>query len=119
MLTRLLAVAVMMLAFTGVARAEGEPMAAPAAPSAQAAPAAMVEVGNKICPISGEKIGGMGKAEKIEYKGKVYNLCCPMCKKDFLKDPEAAIKKIEEQMADEGTEATEDTTEDQDHSIEK
>ena len=52
------------------------------------------EVGNKICPISGEKIH-VGKEHKVEYKGKIYSLCCSMCEKDFKKDPEAAIKKIE------------------------
>ena len=53
-----------------------------------------MEVGNKICPISGEKIIE-GKESKVEYKGKIYNLCCSMCEKDFKKDPEAAIKKLE------------------------
>ena len=59
------------------------------------APAAgtKLEVGNKICPISGEKIKE-GKESKVEYNGKVYNLCCSMCEKDFKKDPEAAIKKL-------------------------
>ncbi|MCB9772336.1 MAG: TRASH domain-containing protein [Candidatus Omnitrophica bacterium] len=37
------------------------------------------------------------EAATVEYKGKTYNLCCAMCKKDFLKNPEAAIKKMEEQ----------------------
>ncbi|MCC6758938.1 MAG: TRASH domain-containing protein [Candidatus Omnitrophica bacterium] len=63
----------------------------------------VVKVGNKICPISGEAIGegGMaGQQEIVEYKGKSYNLCCSMCKKDFLKDPEAAIKKMEEKEAE-------------------
>ncbi len=61
-----------------------------------------VKVGNKICPISGEEIaaGDMkGQEATVEYKGKVYNLCCSMCKKDFLKDPEAAIKLMEEKEA--------------------
>jgi len=63
----------------------------------------VVKVGNKICPISGEAIGegGMaGQQETVEYKGKAYNICCSMCKKDFLKDPEAAIKKMEEKEAE-------------------
>ena len=54
-----------------------------------------VEAGNKICPVSGDKVpapgekGTMGdKPVKIEYKGKIYNLCCPMCVKDFKKNPE-------------------------------
>ena len=52
------------------------------------------EAGNKICPISGEKIKP-GKEHKVEYNGKVYNLCCSMCDKDFKKDPQAAIEKLE------------------------
>ncbi len=54
-----------------------------------------VEVGNKICPVSGDNVpapgetGTMGdKPVKIEYKGKIYNLCCLMCVKDFKKNPE-------------------------------
>ena len=57
----------------------------------------LVMVDNKICPISGEKIIA-GKESKVEYNGKVYNLCCAMCEKDFKKDPEAAIKKLEAAM---------------------
>ncbi|MBF0504740.1 MAG: TRASH domain-containing protein [Candidatus Omnitrophica bacterium] len=30
----------------------------------------------------------MGGPVKIMYKGKIYNLCCPMCVKDFEKNPE-------------------------------
>ena len=53
-----------------------------------------VEVGNKICPVSGEKVpapgekGPMGGPVKIMYKGRIYNLCCPMCVKNFKKNPE-------------------------------
>ena len=54
-----------------------------------------VEVGNKICPVSGDKVpvpgekGEMGdNPVKVEYKGKIYNLCCSMCVKDFKKNPE-------------------------------
>ena len=59
-----------------------------------------VEVGNKICPISGEKIGNgdMGKAVKQEYKGKIYNLCCGMCPKDFNKDPDKYAKIAEDEV---------------------
>lgn len=61
-----------------------------------------VNVGNKICPVSGEEIGGdMGEGVEVEYKGKIYNLCCAMCKKDFLKDPEKYIKKVETEMTGE------------------
>ena len=46
-----------------------------------------VEVGNKICPVSGEKIVPKD-AGTIEYHGKIYNLCCQMCIKDFKKNPQ-------------------------------
>ena len=59
---------------------------------------ALPEVGNKICPVSGDKIKSMGEAVKIEYKGKTYNLCCKMCVKDFNKDPEKFSKKVEAEV---------------------
>jgi len=63
-----------------------------------------VEVGNKICPVSGEKVpvpgekGAMGEAVTYEYNGKIYNLCCPMCVKDFKKDPEKYSKIADEEV---------------------
>ena len=62
-------------------------------------------VNNKICPISGDKIGKMGETKVVEYNGKKYNLCCAMCEKDFMKDPAAAVKKIEDQMTAEAAPA--------------
>lgn len=56
----------------------------------------VVESGNTICPVSGEEIV-KGEEIKYEYKGVNYNLCCKMCIKDFEKDPEKYIGKIEEQ----------------------
>lgn len=69
-----------------------------AADSLAAAPSAAVEVGNKICPISGEKVGEHGPAVKIEHMGKIYNLCCGMCQKDFKSDPAKYISKVEEEL---------------------
>ena len=67
-----------------------------------------VEVGNKICPVSGEKIpapgekGDMGtEAVKYEYNGKIYNLCCSMCIKDFKKNPEKYSKIAEDEVTKE------------------
>ena len=56
-----------------------------------------VYVGNKICPVSGEKIDEKLKAT-YEYEGKIYNFCCAMCIDEFKKDPEKYIKKVEEEM---------------------
>ncbi len=60
--------------------------------------AASIEVRNKKCPVSGEKVGEMGDIVKIEYNGKIYNLCCPMCIKDFKKDPEKYTKIAEDEV---------------------
>ncbi|HBO97515.1 MAG TPA: hypothetical protein DE315_00670 [Candidatus Omnitrophica bacterium] len=81
--------------------------AQPAATEQAGQPAAVeaVEVGNKICPVSKEKVGEMGEAVKYEYNGKIYNLCCPACKKDFAGDPEKYSKIAEDEVA--ATAATE------------
>lgn len=47
------------------------------------------------CPVSGDKLGEMGKPYILEYKGREVKLCCPDCKKDFEKDPAKYMKKIE------------------------
>ena len=69
-----------------------------------------VEVGNKICPVSGDKIpvpgekGTMGdEPVKYEYNGKIYNLCCKMCVKDFKKNPKKYSKIAEKKAAKEKT----------------
>ena len=46
------------------------------------------------CPVSGDKLGEMGKPFVIEYKGQEVKFCCKNCKKDFDKDPEKYMKKI-------------------------
>jgi YHS domain-containing protein len=48
----------------------------------------------KTCPVSGEKLGAMGKPLVFIYKGQEVKLCCPSCKKDFDKDPNKFIVKI-------------------------
>ena len=101
----------LVLSLAGMARADemkADTMKADAAAAVQAP----VQVNNKICPISGHEVGKMGPAKTIEYKGKVYNLCCAMCEKDFNKDPEAAIKKIEEGMEKEDSGSAENAAED-------
>jgi len=73
---------------------------AQAAAVAVQAPAAAVEAkavnaGNTICPVMGGPVS-VDSTYNVEYKGKVYNLCCGGCKETFLKDPEAALKKLAE-----------------------
>lgn len=64
------------------------------------------DVGNKVCPVSGNPIpvpgekGEMGdEPVKYVYNGKVYNLCCSMCVKDFKKNPEKYSKVAEDEVA--------------------
>jgi YHS domain-containing protein len=48
----------------------------------------------KTCPVSGDKLGEMGKPFIFTYKNQEVKLCCGGCKKDFDKDPEKYIAKI-------------------------
>ncbi|HSI82608.1 MAG: hypothetical protein ACAI35_24150 [Candidatus Methylacidiphilales bacterium] len=51
------------------------------------------------CVISGEKLGEMAKPVVFVYEGQEVKLCCKDCKKDFDKDPTAAMKKISDLSA--------------------
>jgi len=59
-------------------------------------------VGNAICPVSGEFISdvGDGTGVQIAHEGKVYNVCCTFCAKDFRKDPKKFIKILESNLAE-------------------
>ncbi len=57
-----------------------------------------IAVANKVCPVSGEKVGGMGPAIKVEHNGKIYNLCCSGCIDKFKADPDKYIKIVDKEM---------------------
>jgi YHS domain-containing protein len=65
------------------------------------APAKAAQVGNKFCPVSGEKIENKPGMETVqmEHNGKLYNLCCSMCVKDFKKDPAKYSKIADDEVA--------------------
>ena len=65
----------------------------------------VVSAGNKICPIMGGPVSE-DSPNKVEYNGKSYNLCCAGCKEAFLKDPEAALKRLAELEAPSGEAVT-------------
>ncbi len=75
-----------------------------------------VEVGNKICPVTGNPVndGSMGEPVKYEYQGKIYTLCCSMCVKDFKKDPEK-YRKIAEDEVMKSQKASDTDKHDHDH----
>ena len=51
------------------------------------------------CPVSGEKLGEMGKPYVFTYQGQEVKLCCSGCKKDFHKEPAKYVKKIQDAAA--------------------
>jgi len=70
-------------------------------PPAVKAKVQLVEVGNKICPVSGDRVAGGAMGNKpitVEYNGKIYNLCCPMCIDVFKKNPEKYSKIAEDEV---------------------
>lgn len=50
----------------------------------------------KTCVVSGEELGKMGEPYKLTYKGQEIKLCCKACEKDFLKEPEKFLRKLNE-----------------------
>ena len=48
----------------------------------------------KTCPVSGDKLGEMGKPIVFVYKGQEVKLCCSDCKADFDKNPDKYMKLI-------------------------
>ncbi len=79
----------------------GMPLTARAQATAEEKPVNLVPVGNKVCPVSGEKISadsGMAPATYI-YKDKIYNLCCSGCVEEFSKNPEKYSKIADEEVA--------------------
>ena len=52
------------------------------------------------CPVSGDKLGEMGKPFTFVYQGQEVKLCCSGCKKDFDKDPAKFVKKIQDAAGD-------------------
>jgi YHS domain-containing protein len=65
------------------------PAAAAADPNAKPYPL-------KTCAVSGEELGSMGEPYKFTYKGQEIKLCCKGCEKDFQKEPEKYLAKIQE-----------------------
>jgi YHS domain-containing protein len=84
------------VAILGVILVAVSPAFAQESSSAQQSVLQPVTVGNKHCPVTGEEVGKMGPPLTFEYKGKVYNICCPGCKNTFLSDPEKYSKIAED-----------------------
>jgi Cu(I)/Ag(I) efflux system membrane fusion protein len=48
----------------------------------------------KVCPVSGEELGAMGKPYKVTVKGQTVFLCCSGCEDDLKKDPDKYLAKL-------------------------
>lgn len=77
------------LAFTALVLFAGASFAADAPAPAAAYPLTT-------CVVSGEKLGTMGKAYVFKHEGREVQLCCKSCIKDFNKDPQKFLKKLDE-----------------------
>ncbi|OGX11808.1 MAG: hypothetical protein A2351_07210 [Omnitrophica bacterium RIFOXYB12_FULL_50_7] len=71
-------------------------VAQPVFAAEEKAQSGIVDVGNKLCPISGEPVSG---TSFVEYQGKRYGLCCSGCDKMFLAEPEKYLAKMNAQEA--------------------
>jgi YHS domain-containing protein len=49
----------------------------------------------KVCVVSGEKLGSMGKSYVHNHEGREVQFCCKSCLKDFNKDPQKYLKKLD------------------------
>ncbi|HNX50766.1 MAG TPA: YHS domain-containing protein [Thermoanaerobaculaceae bacterium] len=47
-----------------------------------------------VCPVSGEKLGGMGKPTYRDYKGRRVMFCCGSCKKTFDQNADNYLAKL-------------------------
>ncbi len=48
----------------------------------------------QVCPVSDEKLGGMGEPVVFAYQGQEIKLCCNNCRKDFDADPAKYLTKL-------------------------
>jgi YHS domain-containing protein len=71
------------------AAAAAQPMADEAKPDAKVTPDLLAT-----CPVSGDKLGEMGKPMVFTYKDQEVKLCCKSCKKDFDKNPDKYMAMI-------------------------
>ena len=52
-----------------------------------------------ICVVSGDKLGQMGQPPALNYEGAEVRFCCKDCMKDFNKDPQKYLKRLNDAKA--------------------
>jgi hypothetical protein len=53
----------------------------------------------KVCAVSGEPLGSMGKPVELMIENQPVFLCCEHCRKSALKDPKKTLDKVKELTA--------------------
>ena len=56
----------------------------------------------KVCVVSGEELGSMGKPVVIDHEGTEIRFCCKSCLPDFKKDPEKFVAMVKSGTPPEG-----------------
>jgi YHS domain-containing protein len=51
----------------------------------------------KVCPVTGEALGSMGKPYKVTIKGQTVFLCCDGCEEAIKKDPDKYLAKLKKE----------------------
>ena len=99
---RIITLSLAVLALSGAAIAFQQPTAdkaAPQAPSAQDAQVIAKQLPSyplDVCPVSKEKLGGMGEGVNLVQDGRLVRFCCKDCVKDLKKDPAPILKQIDD-----------------------
>ncbi len=50
----------------------------------------------RICPVTDEPLGSMGKPVTVAHQGRDVFLCCEMCRDSFTEEPEKYLAKLKE-----------------------
>lgn len=53
---------------------------------------------NTICPVTKAKIGSLGPAILVVYRGQVVSLCCPSCVANFAKSPDEYMILVNDEL---------------------
>jgi hypothetical protein len=73
-------------------------------PAQAAAPAGLAELSpadrvlaekQKVCPVSEEPLGSMGKPVEVTVKGRVVFLCCDGCEADLKANPDKYLEQLD------------------------
>ena len=59
-----------------------------------------------VCLVSDEKLGDMGEPQVIQYKGREIKFCCDDCEKDFRKEPQKFLAKLDKAAKSSATKPT-------------